>query len=245
LHPDGSPHVIRHNDHSMALRCRERAPSTASNGNPSRTGRHGWGPGNRALSSGKRDGGATMGTYNHTHSEKMTKKLCTELFGSVLQLYNPRPQSVARTESRPATVHSEAAGAVHSEASGLLMGGLPACAEVSRPQCGDRPGGKRPGSKAGDPLDPGPPHTSPPECCHESSPLRSCDSSQLCADRDGFRRPVGIDARGGAGCEARTDSFTVRRRPRPRRADAHRRRRAGANGRPGATWSQRLIRRTA
>jgi hypothetical protein len=32
-----------------------------------------------------------MGTYNHTHSEKMTKKLCTELFGSVLQLYNPRP----------------------------------------------------------------------------------------------------------------------------------------------------------
>jgi hypothetical protein len=25
LHLDGSPHVIRHNDHSMALRCRERA----------------------------------------------------------------------------------------------------------------------------------------------------------------------------------------------------------------------------
>src|SRR5215471_11690320 len=31
LHLDGSPHVIRHNDHSMALRCRERAPSTTSN----------------------------------------------------------------------------------------------------------------------------------------------------------------------------------------------------------------------
>jgi hypothetical protein len=30
LHLDGSPHVIRHNDHSMALRCRERAPSTTS-----------------------------------------------------------------------------------------------------------------------------------------------------------------------------------------------------------------------
>jgi hypothetical protein len=30
LHPDGSPHVIRYDDHSMALRCRERAPSTTS-----------------------------------------------------------------------------------------------------------------------------------------------------------------------------------------------------------------------
>jgi hypothetical protein len=48
-------------------------------------------PGNRALSSGKRDGGAATGTYNHTHSEKMTKKLCTDLFGLVLQLYNPGP----------------------------------------------------------------------------------------------------------------------------------------------------------
>src|SRR5437660_11917656 len=28
LHLDGSPHVIRYNDHSMALRCRERAPSS-------------------------------------------------------------------------------------------------------------------------------------------------------------------------------------------------------------------------
>ena len=31
LHVDGSPHVIRRNDHSMALRCWERAPSTTSN----------------------------------------------------------------------------------------------------------------------------------------------------------------------------------------------------------------------
>jgi hypothetical protein len=30
LHLDGSPQVIRHNDHPMALRCRERAPSTTS-----------------------------------------------------------------------------------------------------------------------------------------------------------------------------------------------------------------------
>jgi hypothetical protein len=30
LHLDGSPHVIRHNNHSMAPRCRERAPSTTS-----------------------------------------------------------------------------------------------------------------------------------------------------------------------------------------------------------------------
>src|SRR6202035_4171272 len=30
LHLDGSPHVIRYNDHSMAPRCRERAPSTTS-----------------------------------------------------------------------------------------------------------------------------------------------------------------------------------------------------------------------
>ena len=30
LHPDGSAHVIRYDDHSMALRCRERAPSTTS-----------------------------------------------------------------------------------------------------------------------------------------------------------------------------------------------------------------------
>jgi hypothetical protein len=30
LHLDGSPHVIRYNDHPMALRCRERAPSTTS-----------------------------------------------------------------------------------------------------------------------------------------------------------------------------------------------------------------------
>jgi hypothetical protein len=27
---DGSPHVIRNSNHSMALRCRERAPSTTS-----------------------------------------------------------------------------------------------------------------------------------------------------------------------------------------------------------------------
>jgi hypothetical protein len=30
LHLDGSPHVIPLDDHSMALRCRERAPSTTS-----------------------------------------------------------------------------------------------------------------------------------------------------------------------------------------------------------------------
>jgi hypothetical protein len=29
LHLDGSPDVIRHTDHPMALRCRERAPSTS------------------------------------------------------------------------------------------------------------------------------------------------------------------------------------------------------------------------
>jgi hypothetical protein len=30
LHLDGSPHLIRYDDHPMALRCRERAPSTTS-----------------------------------------------------------------------------------------------------------------------------------------------------------------------------------------------------------------------
>jgi hypothetical protein len=30
LHLDGSPHVIVYDDHPMALRCRERAPSTTS-----------------------------------------------------------------------------------------------------------------------------------------------------------------------------------------------------------------------
>ena len=35
LHLDGSPHVIRLDEHPMALRCRERAPSTTSqNGLP-------------------------------------------------------------------------------------------------------------------------------------------------------------------------------------------------------------------
>jgi hypothetical protein len=103
-------------------------PPRRPNGNPSRTGRYGWGPGNRALSSGKCDGGATMGIYNERRLEKMTKKLCTDLFRlgvATLQSRSnhcPTPSLVLKTGEPRCT----------RRRLGPLMGGLVICAEVSR-----------------------------------------------------------------------------------------------------------------
>jgi hypothetical protein len=128
-----------------------------TNGNPSRTGRYGWGPGNRALSSGKHDGGATMGTYSRRPFGMMTKKSRGRSSAWLLQPKYRQGRSCPAGPKTGRRRHRYGGRGVS-----FLTGGCRGAVSTPRPQrCGNRPGGRRPGSKAGVPLDPGPPPTLP------------------------------------------------------------------------------------